>query len=129
MARGVALLLLCLGAVACERAERSSAQATSARPEAEPPDTLVAAPRAPETIPGSMVYGQVHIGSTCRDAVLLIGDADPRRLPADSTLRLPVLAGPLRVAVRAGGGAGWDSTFTVVAGTDHRLGMRPLRCP
>lgn len=121
--------LACLAAAACGGRERSPSGDAGAPPALVPAETIVRAPREPEPIPSSMVYGTLHIGSGCRDAMLILGDADPRRMPRDSTLRLPVLAGELRVVVDVAAGARWDSTLTVVAGRDYRLGMRPLRCP
>ncbi|MBA3854415.1 serine/threonine-protein kinase [Pseudogemmatithrix spongiicola] len=93
-----------------------------------PRDTAVRAPREPQTIPGSMVYGKIYVGSNCRGAAVVVANAPPRRIPPGTTVALEVLAGETRFVVGTVAGARWDTTFTVVAGSNHRLGMRPLRC-
>jgi len=93
-----------------------------------PAETLVNAPRGPETIPGSMVYGRIHIGSRCRGAGLIINGEAPRAIGGGTLRPIPVLAGPVRIRVRTVAGGTWDTVFTVEAGREYEIGMRPLRC-
>lgn len=91
-------------------------------------DTAVAATQPPQTIPQSFVYGTVLIGSRCPSAVLYVDGAAERPIGQRGIQELRQVAGSVTLRVRTLSGARWDTTFTVTAGREHRIGFRPLRC-
>jgi hypothetical protein len=88
-------------------------------------DTAVPAPMPPTTIPGSMVYGRIRIGSRCPDVFLYIGD-DVRPIRALQTIE--ILSGEKRLEIRSRTRTLWDTTFTVEPGRLQTIGFRPNRC-
>src|SRR5690606_28390966 len=91
-------------------------------------DTAVRATQPPQDIPGSMVYGALFIGSSCRGAALSINGVRIGTIGGGTMRRTPVVVGEARISVRTLGGARWDTVMTVEAGREYRVGMRPLRC-
>jgi hypothetical protein len=73
------------------------------------------------------VYGTILIASRCPGAVLYIG-ADVRAIGQGGIQTIQQTAGPVTLRVRTAGGGDWDTTFTVAAGSQHRIGYRPIRC-
>ncbi len=110
-------------------ARREARLESAADTQRTPPrtETAVPAPQPPQPIPGTLVYGRILIGSRCPGAVLYLGD-DVRPLTTRTLQDLQRIAGPVTIRVRTLAGINWDTTFTVEAGTQHRIGVRPVRC-
>lgn len=108
------------------RPRRTVARRDAAAPETNPtPPVADSAPAAatPEPAPAP-TFGTVFIGSRIPGSGLYVNDERPVLARAMRELKLP--PGPVRLSIRSTRCPTWDTTFTVVAGREHRIGWRPM---
>lgn len=75
----------------------------------------------------SAAVGTVLLGSRIALSAIFVNDQiRPESARGLQRLRLP--AGPVRLSIRSARCQRWDTSFTVVAGTEHRIGFRPVTC-
>lgn len=115
------------------RPRRAVAQREADAPATNPPATNPAQPAADSTPaaaepvpPPVPTFGTVVVGSRIQGSGLYVNDERP--VLARGIKRLTLPPGPVRLSIRSTRCARWDTTFTVVAGTTHIIGARPIKC-
>lgn len=102
------------------RREAAPPQDIPAQPAADSAPTAAAAP------PPAPAVGTVLVGSRIPLSALYVNDDQPINARGIKELTLP--PGRVRLSIRSARCARWDTIFTVVAGTTHSIGHRPIEC-
>jgi hypothetical protein len=111
-------------AVAQREADAPASNAPTANPAQPAADSTPAA--AEPVPPPAPAFGTVIVGSRVPLSALYVNDERPVSARRIRSLELP--PGEVNLSIRSTRCKQWDTTFTVVAGTTHTIGARPIKC-